>query len=87
RSQILIVVSQRAREVRDTVAGAPGVSRIVIAGDSVRLAVDDAQLRAAQIGDRLASEKIAFDEIAAGEPTIEDLFVASMGNGDPNDAR
>ncbi|MGH7814364.1 MAG: ABC transporter ATP-binding protein [Candidatus Binataceae bacterium] len=82
---MLIVVSPRARDARDALVGAPGASRIVMAGDSVRLAVDDARRRAGEVRDRLAAAGIPFDEIAPAQPTIEDLFVASMGTGGADD--
>ncbi len=73
---VLIVPSTRAREVREVLAGAEGVSSSVLVGDGVHLVVDDAPRRIAQFRKQLEAASIPFDSIGASEPSIEDLFVA-----------
>jgi ABC-2 type transport system ATP-binding protein len=73
---VIAVSSVRAREIRDELAGAEGVSSLVLVGDGVHLVVDDAQRRMPQLRQRLDAAKIPYDEIAPSEAAIEDLFVA-----------
>jgi len=73
---VLIVPSTRAREVREVLADAEGVSSSVLVGDGVHLVVDDAPGRIAQFRKQLEAASIPFDSIDPGEPSIEDLFVA-----------
>ncbi|HTY54490.1 MAG TPA: ABC transporter ATP-binding protein [Candidatus Binataceae bacterium] len=73
---VLVVSSPQAREVRDRLAHADGVSSVVLVGNGVHLVVDDAQRRLPQLRQSLEAGSIPFDAITPSEPTIEDLFVA-----------
>jgi len=73
---VLVVNSPRARDVRERLADAEGVSSVVLVGDGVHLVVDDAELRLPELRRNLDSASIPFDTITPSEPTIEDLFVA-----------
>jgi ABC-2 type transport system ATP-binding protein len=75
---ILVVSSPRPREVRDRLAGADGISSLLLVGDGVRIVVDDAARRAWELRRRLEEARVPFDEISLSEPAIEDLFVASV---------
>ncbi len=74
--EVLVVSSPRAREVRERLANAAGVSSLVLVGDGVHLVVDDAQRRLPELRRSLDTASIPFDAITPSEPTIEDLFVA-----------
>jgi len=73
---VLVVSSPRARDIRDRLANAAGVSSLVLVGDGVHLVVDDAERRLPELRRNLDTASIPFDAIAPSEPTIEDLFVA-----------
>ncbi len=73
---IVIVSSSRAREIRDLLAGAEGVSTVLLVGAGLHLVVDDAERRVPELKARMQAAGVAFDEITASEPAIEDLFVA-----------
>jgi len=74
--KVLVVNSPKAREIRDRLANAAGVSSLVLVGDGVHLVVDDAERRLPELRRSLATASIPFDAITPSEPTIEDLFVA-----------
>jgi len=73
---VLVVSSPRAREIRERLANAEGVSSVVLVGDGVHLVVDDAERRLPELRRSLDTASIPFDAITPSEPTIEDLFVA-----------
>ena len=73
---VLVVSSPRAREIRDRLANAEGVSSLVLVGDGVHLVVDDAERRLPELRRSLDAALIPFDALTPSEPTIEDLFVA-----------
>ncbi len=73
---IVVVSSPQARDVRDRLAGAPGVSTVILVGAGVHLVVDDTARRIPELRTHLEAAGIPFDEITASEPAIEDLFVA-----------
>ena len=77
----LIVISSAAgRDVRSAIAGRPGVSNVLLVGDGVHVVVDDARLRIPELRGALQQANVPFDEIAVGEPSIEDVFVALLEN-------
>ena len=72
---ILLVPSKDPRAVRAVIAPLPGVFSTLLAGGSVRVAVDNADLRLAEIGKALAASGLPFEPPQKSPPTIEDLFV------------
>jgi ABC-2 type transport system ATP-binding protein len=64
--------------VRDELRGAPGVSSVLVAGDSVHLVVDDAERRIPELRARLHAAAVPFTDVVPAPPTMEDLFVASV---------
>ncbi|HUO06269.1 MAG TPA: ABC transporter ATP-binding protein [Candidatus Binataceae bacterium] len=79
----LIVTSQQPREASEALSGADGISSLVLVGDGVHLVVDDPSRRRGEIRRRLEAAGVPFEEINASEPTIEDLFVASIERESP----
>lgn len=75
---VVSVLTPDPRPVRDALKDAAGVLNTVLAGDRVNLLVDSAELRVANIEERLRGLGLAFDSIAETPPTIEDLFVATV---------
>lgn len=79
---VVSVLAPDPRPVRDALAHSPGVMNAVLTGDRVNLLVDSAELRVANIEERLRGLGLAFDSIVETPPTIEDLFVATVeGHG------
>ncbi|MGD0076440.1 MAG: ABC transporter ATP-binding protein [Candidatus Binataceae bacterium] len=78
---VIVVNSPRAREIRERLADAAGVSSLVLVGDGVHLVVDDAELRLPELRRSLDDASIPYDAITPSEPTIEDLFVAFVRDG------
>jgi ABC-2 type transport system ATP-binding protein len=77
---ILAISSSAGREARAVIAGLDGVSSALLVGDGVHAVVDDAGLRIAQLREALQRANVPFAEIAVGEPSIEDVFVALLEN-------
>ena len=75
---VVSVLAPDPRPVRDALKDAAGVLNTVLAGDRVNLLVNSAELRVANIEERLRGLGLAFDSIAETPPTIEDLFVATV---------
>jgi ABC-2 type transport system ATP-binding protein len=73
---VLVVSSPRARDIRERLTDAEGVSSVVLVGYGVHLVVDDAERRLPELRRSLETASIPFDAITPSEPTIEDLFVA-----------
>jgi len=76
---VVAVTAPTPAAVRDEIQGMPGVSSILVVGDGVHLVVDDAERLLPAIRGRLRAAAIPFSEVARVAPTIEDLFVASVG--------
>jgi len=79
---VVAITSPQARDIRDRLSGAGGVSGVVLAGDAVHLFVDDAPRRISELRDVLDQGGLPYDEIAQVEPTIEDLFVRTVSGRD-----
>ena len=54
---------------------------MVLVGDGVHLVVDDATKRVAELRSRIESANLPFDRIEEVTPTIEDIFVQTIGSG------
>jgi len=75
---VVSVTSPQARKVETRLAGAAGVSSVLLLGDTVRLVVDDARARIAELGERLRAANLPFSEFVQTEPTVEDVFVSRV---------
>ncbi len=76
---VLAITAPEPRQVRDALNGAEGISTLVMTGDGVHVIVDDPARRIAEFEARLKGAHVAFDEIIATQPSIEDIFVESVG--------
>jgi ABC-2 type transport system ATP-binding protein len=76
---VLSVTSPQARKVEMRLAGAAGVSSVLLLGDTVRLVVDDAQARISELSALLHVANLPFSEFVRTEPTVEDVFVSRIG--------
>jgi ABC-2 type transport system ATP-binding protein len=77
---VVAVTASTPAAVRDVLQDMPGVSSLLVVGDGVHLVVDDATRRLPAIRERLRAAAISFSEVVQVVPTIEDLFVASVGS-------
>jgi ABC-2 type transport system ATP-binding protein len=75
---VVRVTSPAPDAVRDRLRQAPGVASVLIVGNGVHLAVDDAERRVPELRARLEGAAVPFSEVAAVAPTFEDVFVASV---------
>ncbi len=78
--EILAVHASQPGQVREALAGAPGVRSALLVGDHVHLFVDNAAGRLAELRGRLESAGVAYDSIRQVAPSIEDLFVSAVEN-------
>jgi ABC-2 type transport system ATP-binding protein len=76
---VLSVASPQARKIEMRLAGAAGVSSVLLLGDAVRVVVDDVQARIAELSALLRAENLPFSEFVRAEPTVEDVFVSRIG--------
>jgi ABC-2 type transport system ATP-binding protein len=83
---VVAVTAPTPAAVRDELQDMPGVSSLLVVGDGVHLVVDDAERRLPAIRERLRTAAIAFSDIVQVAPTIEDLFVASVGSQGGSDS-
>ena len=77
---VVAVITSAPAAVRDELQKMPGVTSLLVVGDGVHLVVDDAERRLTEIRERLGAAGIPFTEVVRVTPTIEDLFVASVGS-------
>ena len=75
---VIAITSSDARAVRGAIADADGVSSALLVGDGVRIVVDDEARRLPELRRALADAGVPFGNIARGEPSVEDLFVALL---------
>ncbi|HVN84794.1 MAG TPA: ABC transporter ATP-binding protein [Candidatus Binatia bacterium] len=75
---VIAVTAPSPTAAREALRDLPGVASVLVVGDGVHLAVDDAQQRVPAIEQRLRTAGVAFAEVTRVAPTIEDLFVASI---------
>jgi drug efflux transport system ATP-binding protein len=78
---MLEVASPEPRRVRDTAQGLPGVTGVLLIGIGVHIHVDAAH-RLPEIAAALSAAGVATTGITEVRPTIEDLFVALLENGE-----
>jgi ABC-2 type transport system ATP-binding protein len=82
RKGVLSVTGPEARSLRTQLEHAEGISSLVLTGDGLHVVVDDAALRIPEFEGRLKSAQVQFDAIQQVAPSIEDLFVDAVTNGD-----
>jgi len=75
---VVSIVTADPRAARDAVEQAEGVLGLRLAGDQVRLGVDDGPRRIPQLRTRLETAGVPVEEIGMVQPTLEDLFVATV---------
>jgi len=78
---LLVIHSTRPRAVRDAVAASSGVTSTLLVGDGVHAVVDDGARRISELRSALAAKGIPFDDIAPAVPSVEDLFMSLLKNG------
>jgi len=78
---LIIITSAAGRDARSIVAGLEGVGSAILVGDGVHVVVDNASLRIPQLRDALRQGDVPFADVAVGEPSIEDVFVALLEDG------
>ena len=78
---MLEVVSPEPRRARDALAGQPGVRGVLLIGIGLHVHVDDPARRAG-LAAALAAAEVPVSEIAEVAPSIEDLFVALLGDAE-----
>jgi ABC-2 type transport system ATP-binding protein len=79
---LVAITSTDGRTVRAALAGQTGLSRVILVGDGVHVVVDDATNRVAQLHQILNRAGAPYSEIAVATPSIEDVFVALLEEGD-----
>ena len=72
---ILSIASKDPRGIRTVISSLPGVVSTLLAGGSVRVAVDDALRRLPELTKALTASGLPFEPPERTPTTIEDLFV------------
>lgn len=80
RGTVVAVTGPTPTALRDELQQMPGVSNPLMVGDGVHVVVDDADSSLPAIRARLREAGIAFVDVVAVAPSIEDLFVASVSS-------
>jgi ABC-2 type transport system ATP-binding protein len=87
RHHILAVRSPQARKIsrilRREISAALSVN---VFGDSVHVVCPDAVVAAGQVADALAAHKMTAEDIREIAPSLEDVFVSTLGRGAPGPA-
>ena len=78
---VLSITSTDPRGLRAALAGAQGISSLVLTGDGVHVVVDDAARRIPDFDERLKQAHAPFEAIQQVVPSIEDLFVDAVAGG------
>lgn len=81
---VVAIHAQEPRRLAPELANADGVRTFVLCGDRVHVFVDDAPRRIPELQARLRSAGLAFDEMEEVTPSIEDVFVATVGAAGKN---
>lgn len=76
---LLAIAGSDPRAIRAALTSAPGVLGILLMGDRVHVHVDDRALRMAELEARLNAGAVAHAPIETVEASIEDVFVALVG--------
>jgi len=75
---LIAISSPAARQVQGAIAGAPGVTHVILVGDGVHAVVDDADRRILELRDALERAGLPVAQIRVAEASIEDVFVALL---------
>ena len=75
---VVAVVSPAAARLREALAGAAGITSVLLIGDAVHLFVDDAARRIPEVIRILEAKGLPYQEVVRITPTIEDLFVEAV---------
>ncbi len=75
---LIVITSSAGRDARAAIARLAGVSNVVLVGDGVHAVVDDSRLRIPELRQALEGVNVPFANIAVGEPSIEDVFMALL---------
>jgi ABC-2 type transport system ATP-binding protein len=75
---VVAVVSPAAARLREALAGAAGITSVLLIGDAVHLFVDDAAQRIPEVIRILEAKGLPYQEVVRITPTIEDLFVEAV---------
>jgi ABC-2 type transport system ATP-binding protein len=75
---VVAVVSPAAARLREALAGAAGITSVLLIGDAVHLFVDDAAQRSPEVIRILEAKGLPYQEVVRITPTIEDLFVEAV---------
>lgn len=81
KGALLAVATGEPRKARAAVEHLDGVTSVLLTGDAIHVAVDDAERRTPAIEAALRASAVAFGSIARIAPSIEDLFV-TFDHGD-----
>lgn len=75
---VLVIRGRDPELIHHALAGSPALARTLLVGDHVHAFVDFPSERLPQLRSFLDQERIPYDSIEIGEPTIEDLFVSAV---------
>jgi ABC-2 type transport system ATP-binding protein len=81
KKDVLAVTGPEPRQLRDALAGAEGISSLVLTGDGLHVVVDDAGRRVPEFKARLDAAHVPYDAMQRVAPSIEDLFVDAVSSG------
>ncbi len=81
KKDVLSVTGPEPRKLREALEHAEGISSLVLTGDGLHVAVDDAARRVPEFKARLAGARVACTAMQQVTPTIEDLFVDAVSGG------
>ena len=70
-----------ARGAYTALSGGEGILGLLLMGDRVHVRVDDAARRIPELSARLLAAGITDGQLSQQEPSIEDVFVALLGEG------
>jgi ABC-2 type transport system ATP-binding protein len=75
---LVAISSFDGRAARAAIEKSAGVTHVLLVGDGVHAAVDDADLRIPQLRETLARARVPVSQIVVVRPGIEDVFVALL---------
>jgi ABC-2 type transport system ATP-binding protein len=79
---LIAILSADGRAVRAALSRQDGVTHLILVGDGVHAVVDDAERRVPELREALRRAGVSFSDIAVSSPSIEDVFVAMLENGE-----
>lgn len=75
---VLVIRGRDPELIHHALASSPAFARTLLVGDHVHAFVDLAAERLPELRSYLDQERVPYDSIEIGEPTIEDLFVSAV---------